>query len=110
MGKYYIDKIEQLTEDGHFIPELGDVYGTFSTEKMRTYNSCCREMYNFIDYFNKSKSGDNKLIMRPNDWGVIASNSARFTFGAILYVHSENYDYSATFYLIITADNIYFIQ
>lgn len=110
LGKYYINKITQLTEDGHLIPELADVFGTFSDAKMRAYNGCCRTMYDIVDNFNKSKSGENRLIMFPYDWGVIASNSARFTFGAILDVHSENYDYSATFYLIITADNTYFIQ
>lgn len=110
IGKYYINKILHLKEDGHLIPELSDVFGTFSDAKMRAYNGCCRTMYDIVDNFNKSKSGYNKLIMRPNDWGVIAHNSARFTFGAILHVHSENYDYSATFYLIITVGNTYIIQ
>lgn len=110
LGKYYINKIMQLTEDGHLIPELCDVFGTFSDAKMRAYNGCVSTMHHIVDNFNKSKSGYNKLIMRPNDWGVIAYNCARFTFGAILNVHSENYDYSATFYLIITTDNTYIIQ
>lgn len=110
MGKYYINKIMELTEDGHLMPELDDVFSSFSDKKMKAYAKCYSRMYEVVDMFNKSKSGDNRLIMRPYDWGVISFNTFTFTFGAILNVHSENYDYSNTFYLIITAENTYFIQ
>ena len=110
MGKYYINKIKQLTEDGHLIPELADVFGTFSDAKMRAYNGCCRTMYDIVDNFNKSKSGENRLIMTPYDWGVVTHNTFGFTFCAILNVHSENYDYSATYYFVKTSQNAYIIQ
>lgn len=110
LGKYYINKIKQLTEDGRLIPELSDVFGTFSDAKMRAYNECCRTMYDIVDNFNKSKSGENRIIMYPYDWGVVTYSTFAFTFCAILNVNSENYDYSATYYFVKTSQNAYIIQ
>lgn len=110
LGKYYINKIKELTEDGHLIPELDDIFHTFSDEKMRAYYRCVNKMYEVVDMFNTSTSGDTRLIMNPYDWGVLSANTFAFTFAAILNAHTMNYDYSKKFYLVITKDNIYYIQ
>lgn len=89
---------------------LEDVYKTYSRAKDRAYSDCVDKVYEVVDEFNKRYYAADGVYMRPWDWGVISYNVSSFTFGAILKVTDDDGEIVKWYFLVITKDNIYFIQ
>lgn len=100
---HYYNMLNRARAKTLFLPTLSETYAKCSKSKEYAYFM----RVEFAREFARNWS-DSECIMIVGDYGVIAHNHDKFTFGASLMIKRKDDDeYSEFLYLIITKTNIY---
>lgn len=103
-GRLYISRFLNRPANKISLPTLSECYGKYSLAKLNAYNEC----YRIIEkYVNNSDSDVMRII---EDYGVLSFNTCKFTFGARIFCHDEEFDIQYYEYIVITKNYIYLIK
>lgn len=89
------------------LPYFDKFYKSYSAKKISAYNKCVHYCRDYCDKLNKNFSGYNRLHCNISDMGIISANTYQFTFAAVIKYWSENRDFVAIDYIVITKGHIY---
>lgn len=102
-AEHYYNMLNSARAKTLFLPTLSETYVKCSEAKVEAYFKCVE----FAREFARNWS-DSECIMIVGDYGVIAHNCDKFTFGASLMIkRKDDEEFSEFRYLIITKTNIY---
>lgn len=108
-GKLLIHKFVNAYARALTLPSLYECYRRYSFAKLSAYNTCYNIVNGYVDMYNRAARGENKIVRQIVDYGILSFNSQIFTFGAVINIHSENFDFEENEYIVITKNNVFII-